>query len=331
MRKIVILLFVLLMSFTSVSASNYIIVTDDNRVLESSGSEEIRSIASITKIMTAIIALEYGDFSDVWYVGDEVNTASGKMIYLKEDQLVSMGTLLYGLMLESGNDASLVIGARVGGSVEKFVEMMNEKAKEIGMVNTEFNNPNGMDVVEAGNYSTCVDLAILMNYALQNEMFCEIIKTKEFKSDWGTTFHNSNKLLNSFPLCIGGKTGFTNKAGSSLLTSAKNEDLTLTIVTLNMGERYEFQQEKYTQYFNEFQKITLLDKQEFIIDDYKIVIDEPFQVVGNDEEMQEAEIFAKLDKENNEYVVQYKYEDYIVSKVYKAIKEKKYCLFGFCL
>ena len=148
MRKIVILLFVLSISFTSVSASNYIVMTDDNRILESSGSEEIRSIASITKIMTAIIALEYGDFSDVWYVGDEVNTASGKMIYLKEDQLVSMGTLLYGLMLESGNDASLVIGARVGGTVEKFVEMMNEKAKEIGMVNTEFNNPNGMDVVE---------------------------------------------------------------------------------------------------------------------------------------------------------------------------------------
>ena len=331
MRKIIVILFIFSISCTSVKASNYIIMTDDNRILESGNSDEVRSIASISKIMTAIIALEYGDFSDVWYVGDEVNSASGKLIYLKEDQLVSMATLLYGLLLESGNDASLVIAKRVAGSVDNFVKLMNEKAKEIGMLKTEFNNPNGMDVTEKGNYSNCYDLAILMNYALKNEMFAEIVKTKKHKSDWGATFNNSNKLLNTFPLCIGGKTGFTNKAGSSLMTASKSEDLTLTIVTLNMPERYEFQVAKYEEYFNKYQKITLLEKQEFIMDGYNIIINEPFKIVGNDEELQQAEMVAKLDKENNEYIVQYKFEDYIVNKVYEALPVKNRCLFGICI
>ena len=125
MKRVLCLCLVMMCFVLPAEAENYIVMSDDERVLVSKDAHEQRSIASITKIMTAVLCLEKGDYIDQWIVGEEVSKADEKRIYLVEGQMVSMRSLLYGLMLESGNDAALVLAKRVGGSVENFVKMMN--------------------------------------------------------------------------------------------------------------------------------------------------------------------------------------------------------------
>lgn len=315
----------------AVFAENYIIVNvNDDQVIDAKDEHEVRSIASITKIMTCLIALEYGDFNEFFTVGDEVASASGSSIYLQKGQQVSMRSLLYGLMLKSGNDAAIVIAKKVGGSVEEFVDMMNKKAEEIGMVNTLFHNPHGLDVEEKGNYSTAYDMALLMKEALKNPMFLEIVSTKDYTSEWGAKWHNSNRLLEDFPFCIGGKTGYTSKAGRTLVTAAQKDGAQYIIVTLNMQERFEFHQSQYQNVMSERENTTLLEAATLEIDNYEIVIDEPFKVVATQQELQQGELLTFLDKEKNEYIVQWYSGSHQKMKIYKA-KRKQFCFWRWCI
>lgn len=324
------LILVLKWNILPVWAENYIIIgVNDDQVIEAKDEHEVRSIASITKIMTCLLALEKGDFTDMWIVGDEVLEASGSSIYLVSGQQVSMRSLLYGLMLKSGNDAALVIADRVGGSVEKFVEMMNERAQEIGMTDTVFHNPHGLDVGMEGNYSTAYDMALLMKEALKNPMFVEIISTADYTSEWGARWHNSNQLLSDFPFCIGGKTGYTSKAGRTLVTAAEKDGAQYVIVTLNMQERFEFHQAKYEEIMNERKVVELIGVQKLELENYQIEIDEPFTVVATDEEIAQGQLSAVLDKKRGEYVVQWYYKDHSKIKTYSAVK-KKICFWRWC-
>lgn len=330
MKKLLCCFFLLLMQFDSILAENYIIVNvNDDQIIDAKDEHEVRSIASITKIMTCLIALEYGDFNDVFLVGDEVNSASGSSIYLEKNQQVSMRSLLYGLMLKSGNDAALVIAKKVAGSVEQFVELMNKKAEEIGMVNTVFHNPHGLDVDEKGNYSTAYDMSLLMKEALKNPMFQEIISTQNYTSEWGARWHNSNKLLEDFPFCIGGKTGYTSKAGRTLVTAAQKDGAQYIIVTLNMQERFEFHQAQYQTIMSERENTTLIEADTLEIGNYEVVIDEPFQVVATKEELEQGELLTSLDKEKKEYVVQWYSGNHQKMKIYKA-KRKRFCFWRWC-
>ncbi len=329
MKKIFLVVLILFTHWVPVSAESYIVIgADDHEVIMAKDEHEIESIASITKIMTAYLALEYGDFTDTWLVGEEVLQADGSRIYVELGQQVSMRSLLYGLMLKSGNDAALIIAKRVSGSVEKFVALMNKKAKEIGMINTEFHNPHGLDVNMEGNYSTPYDMALLMQEALKNEMFCEIIKTMDYTSEWGAKWHNSNKLLESFPFCIGGKTGYTSKAGRTLVTAAKKDGATYIIVTFNLQDNVEFHHETYLQVMNERTVVTLLEPQVIEIDNYTIVIDHPFTVVATEDEIEAGEMSVYLNKSKKEYIVQWSYMEHQKVEVYKATK--KFCLWRWC-
>lgn len=330
MKKIVCCLLILLLNIPTVHAESYIIInTNDDQIIESKDEHVVQSIASITKIMTALVALEQGDFTDMWVVGDEILTASGSSIYLVVGQQVSMRSLLYGLMLKSGNDAAIAIADRVSGSVDQFVEKMNEKAKQIGMNDTVFNNPHGLDVDMEGNYSTPYDMALLMKEALKNPMFCEIIGTEYYTSEWGSRWHNSNELLNDFPFCIGGKTGFTNKAGRTFVSAAVKDDAQYVIVTFNMQDRFEFHQQKYEEVMNERTLVTLIPTQTLEVDNYVVEINEPFEVVASQEEITKGEIQTYLDKEKKEYVVQWYYKDHQKMKTYPAVK-KKLCIWRWC-
>lgn len=206
------------------------------RVLFEKNAYEKHSMASTTKIMTALIALENGNKDDIVTVSKNAAGTEGSSIYLKQGEKITLCDLLYGLMLSSGNDAAIAIAEHVGGSVENFADMMTKKAKEIGAKNTSFKNPNGLD--EDGHYTTAYDLALITRTALANETFREIVSTKtknisNGEESYMRTLTNHNKLLRLYPGCIGVKTGFTKKTGRCLVSAAEKDNSMLIAVTLN--------------------------------------------------------------------------------------------------
>ena len=185
MKKMVVLLILFLipmktMALETSATASILMDTDNNRILYANNIHKVRSIASISKIMTAIVAIESGKLDETVTVGDEIKKAYGSGIYIQIGENIKLLDLLYGLMLRSGNDAALTIASYVGGNVDEFVKKMNEKAQEIGMKNTVFNNPSGLDQ-EKGNYSTAYDMAILTSYAMKNETYRKIVSTKNYK------------------------------------------------------------------------------------------------------------------------------------------------------
>ena len=240
MKKILVVLLILLfpLKVKAISASSYIVMEmNTNKILESKNMHNVRSVASISKIMTAIIAIESGKLDDTVIVDEIVNKAYGSGIYIKPGEEIKLRDLVYGLMLRSGNDAALMIAKYVGNDVDSFVLKMNEKAKEIGMKNTTFNNPSGLDN-EEGNYSTSYDMAILTSYAMKNSEYKKIVGTKKYKFTTNMNsyvFKNKNKLLHNYKYATGGKTGFTEKARRTLVTTASNNNMDIVVVTLNDG------------------------------------------------------------------------------------------------
>lgn len=247
MKKLFIIFLFILFSYPlktfaiSTSATSAILMdTDSNRILYSKNIHEIRSVASISKIMTAVLAVESGKLDDKVIIGDEILSAYGSAIYIKVGEELTLRDLVYGLMLRSGNDAALAIAKYVGGDVDNFVKMMNDKAKKIGMKNTVFNNPSGLDE-EAGNMSTAHDMAILTSYAMKNEDYQTIVKTKNYKLTTNKNVYswtNKNKLIFNYKYTTGGKTGFTKIAKRTLVTTASKDDLNLVVVTLNDGNDF---------------------------------------------------------------------------------------------
>ncbi len=237
--------------------------TDNNRILYAENAHYTQSVASISKIMTAIVVIENIDIKKQITVGDEILKAHGSGIYVKQGEKISIEDLLYGLMLRSGNDAALVLAKNTSGSIEKFVQKMNEKAQEIGMKDTTFNNPSGLDEEDKGNISSAYDMALLMSYAMQNEDFKTITKTKERTVKTNKNVYkwtNKNKLLNTYKYTTGGKTGFTKKAKRTLVSTATKNGLNLTVVTINDGSDWKDHTSLYEEAFKKYTSYTFIDK-----------------------------------------------------------------------
>ncbi|MGP3559952.1 D-alanyl-D-alanine carboxypeptidase family protein [Geobacillus sp. BK01] len=223
-----------------VSAKSAILIEQHSgRILFAKDAYTKRRIASITKIMTAILAIESGKLDDTVTVSARAVRTEGSSIYLRQGEKMKLRDLVYGLMLRSGNDAAVAIAEHVGGSVEGFVFLMNEKAVEIGMRDTEFANPHGLDDAE-NHYSTAYDMALLMQYAMKNEEFRRISGTKVYRApappgeDGARVWRNKNKLLTSlYEYCTGGKTGYTKRAHRTLVTTASKDGVDLIAVTLD--------------------------------------------------------------------------------------------------
>ncbi|MGM8214013.1 D-alanyl-D-alanine carboxypeptidase family protein [Bacillaceae bacterium W0354] len=217
-----------------VSASSAIVMDMNTKeVLFEKNAHEKRNIASITKIMTAIVALEHGNLEDQVIISYDASRKIGSSIYTREGQKYSLKDLLYGLMLRSGNDAAAAIAEHIAGSEKGFAFLMNEKARWIGMENSSFQNPHGLD--EDGHYSTAYDMALLTTYAMKsNEDFRKIFGTKKYLSENVNYYwFNKNKLLMTNDYCIGGKTGYTKSAGRTLVTTAELDGKEIVVVTLN--------------------------------------------------------------------------------------------------
>ena len=283
--------------------SSIVMDLDSGRVLYESNADEKRLIASITKIMTCIIAIEQGDLNSDVEAGEEILKMYGTSIYLELNEKMKLIDLLYGLMLRSGNDASVVIAKEVAGTEEEFVKMMNEKAKEIGMTNTTFSNPHGLDE-ETKNYSTARDMAKLSRYAYKNKTYRKIIGTEEYRvktDNKSYLWYNRMKLLGDYKYCTGGKNGYTPSAGKTLVTTHKKGNLKITVVTLYDNDEYN-NHERLAEYaFDNYSNYDIVDKNDFnlVIDDNKYYVNKSFSYPLTDSEKDNVKVLASIDDSIN--------------------------------
>lgn len=236
------------------------------RVLYSKNSSAQLPMASTTKIMTAITAIENCDDLDKTFeISPKAVGISGTSLYLRKGEVMSTRDLLYGLMLISGNDASVAIGEHVSGSMKKFVELMNQTAQKIGAKNSHFDNTHGLD--SKTHHTTAEDLALITSYALANDTFKEIVSTKNTKitnADGKTRYlKNKNKLLTSLDGCCGVKTGFTDDAGRCLVSACERAGMTLVCVVLNCGPMFEESKTLLESGFTEYNLIDLTNGYEY--------------------------------------------------------------------
>ncbi|MBQ6324096.1 MAG: D-alanyl-D-alanine carboxypeptidase [Bacilli bacterium] len=310
MKKVLFFLLCSLLVITNVYASNYVVMDmGSGRVLASRSMNEEKLIASITKIMTCIIILENNDLDKEVVVGEEILKMYGTNIYIEVGEKIKVIDLLYGLMLRSGNDAAITLAINTSGSEDEFVALMNEKALEIGMNNTKFSNAHGLDD-NSQNYSTAYDMALLSRYAFNNKKYREIINTKKYvaKSSLKTyVWYNRMSLLNNYKYCIGGKNGYTPKAGKTLVSVAEKEGVTLTIVSLDDNDIYETHEYLYDKYFDKYKLYTIVDKDKFMIDKTlypeDIYLKKSFKYLLTSEESDLVSTFIKLNEKSNNNVV----------------------------
>lgn len=222
---------------TANSAKSAIVIeVKTGRILYEKNAYNKMPMASTTKIMTALVALENGHYKDPVQVTAESANIEGSSIYLKEGEILSLRDLLYGLMLCSGNDAANAIAKHVSGSEEKFVEKMNEKSKNLGLKDTNFTNPHGLD--NSNHYTTAYDLAMIAKAAMENRQFKNIVKTKLWVAEREGEgafkyFYNKNKVLSQYKYGTGIKIGYTKISGRCLVASSEKDGMELICVVLN--------------------------------------------------------------------------------------------------
>ena len=260
----------------SLSAKSAILINaHTNEVIYEKNAYEKHGIASTTKIMTAVLAIEKGDLQRICVAQDEDVRIEGTSIGLKDGDKITLETLVCGMLLESGNDAANVTARVIGKSKEKFVSLMNKKAQEIGMKNTSFKNPSGL--TENGHFSTAFDMAVLGSYAIKNKQFRDICSLTTLRVSYGNpeyqrTFKNHNKLLNSVEGAFGIKTGFTKASGRCLVSAAERNGVTLVAVTLSAPDDWNDHKKLYDY---GFEKVKVYEAD---FNEEKIKID----VVGSD-------------------------------------------------
>ena len=268
MKKLLLFLLCLVILVSKVNASRtsayeYILMDEvTGRVLEGKNIHNPKLIASITKIMTCILAIESNKVNDIVTVDDTILSSYGSGIYISVGEKISLKDLLYVLMLRSGNDAALMIAKYVSSSVSDFVKLMNNKANEIGMKNTIFVNPSGLDNNKNGNYSTAYDMALLTRYAMKNKLYRNIVKTKSYtvKTNLKTyVWKNKNKLLN-YDYITGGKTGYTELAKRTLVSTGTKDGMNFIVVTIRDSDDWNTHKTLYEETFRKYKNYLVLDK-----------------------------------------------------------------------
>ncbi len=236
-----------------ISARGFVVLeSETGRIICGQNEHEKLPMASTTKIMTAIIALEQENINEYFEVSPEAVKTEGSSMGLKAGDKVSLYSLCCGMLLSSGNDAANAAAIHIAGSMDEFVGMMNAKAKQLGMKNTSFGSPSGLDIGE--HYSTAYDMALLARYAMQNEIFSSICSEYELQVEFGNppakhTLTNHNKLLLWKDWIKGVKTGFTKKAGRCLVSCAEKDDVELICVTLNCADDWNVHKTVYEEWF----------------------------------------------------------------------------------
>ena len=257
---------------TIYSKGSVLIEKDSKRILYEKNAHEPLPMASTTKIMTCILAIESGKLDDIVTVSKNASRAPKVKLNLQTGEKQRLGDLLYSLMLESHNDTAVAIAEHIGGSVENFCQLMSEKAREIGATHTNFETPNGLD--GENHYASPYDMALITAYALSNPEFVKIITTPEMTipsvSIEGSKPHsliNKNRFLSQYQGAEGVKTGFTSKAGHCFVGAAKKDGMELIGVALGAGWNKDGKSRKYTDViklmnygFNNYKKYKMVEQ-----------------------------------------------------------------------
>ena len=334
MKKYIILLIIILFPLRVNATSTTLMDMDTNRVLYNSNGNDVRLIASISKIMTAIVTINNYDISNVIKIDESVLKSYGSGIYVEVGEEISIENLLYGLMLRSGNDAAIQIANTVGGSMENFVKMMNDTAKSIGMKNTNFINSSGLENDKGeGNTSTSYDMALLMSYAMKNEVFKKIVSTqkKVVKTNYKTyVWYNKNKLLKNYKFCTGGKTGFTEKARRTLVTTASKDNMNFVVVTLNDPNDFSDHLNLYEEYFKKYKSYKVLDSKDKFSNEKYYIKNDKYVALTQDEFKSIKKEVVYYDNNVSDIVgfVNIKLNDKLLAKEYiyekkETVKKKK--------
>ena len=252
-----------------VSAQSAVLIDIDNgRVYYEKNADQVLSMASTTKIMTALVVLESGiDLDEYFTVDPNAIMVEGSSMGLQKGDRVTLRALCYGMLLSSGNDAANAAAVRVSGSIDAFCQLMNQKAEEMGLVNTRFKTPSGLDDDE--HHTTANELAIIAYNAMKNEDFKEMCRcitaTVEFGNPpYKRTLYNHNRLLRTYEGTIGVKTGFTKKSGRCLVSAAERNDVGLICVTLNAPNDWNDHTNLYNEAFDKLAQIPL-DEDSYVV------------------------------------------------------------------
>lgn len=296
MRKLGMVICLFFCFLVDVHAESYCVMSgNDGTVTKEKDMHKTQSVASISKIMTAIIAIEQGNLNDPWTVSDDVLKISGSSVYLVPQERVTLEALLYGLMLRSGNDSAHEIALCISGSEEAFVQLMNEKAKELGMNHTCFRNPSGLDETDGGNTSCAYDMALLMRYAMNNDTFAKIVSSEYYDFKKGVRWKNKNKLLFTYENTTGGKTGFTKHAGRTLVSSATKDETESIVVTLNMGNDFEFHEQSHEELFEQYESYVILKAGTYHMRNHTFVVDQTLRILLPKQERTQLEVHTKVE------------------------------------
>lgn len=267
---IVILIMILLCSSIiygedlSLSGKSYILIdSSTGRVLYERNGHNKMPMASTTKIMTALVALENGKLDDKIVIGNESVGVEGSSIYLREGEIITLKDMLYGLMLRSGNDSAVAIASYIGKTTEEFVSLMNKKAKSIGALNTNFINPHGLH--DDLHYSTAYDMALITKSAFEYEEFKNIVKSKTYVAnrEKDNYYYNKNKTLWEYNMGDGVKTGYTMKSGRCLVSSASKNGMQLIAVSLNARDWFNDNYKLLDYGFDNYKSYLIYDEGQF--------------------------------------------------------------------
>lgn len=240
--------------------SAVLIDSENGRILFEYNKDEKLPMASTTKIMTALIVLEEENIDEYFSVGKSDITVEGSSMGLLPGDMVNLRILACGMLLASGNDAANAAAIRISGSVENFVRLMNKRAEEMGLFNTSFETPSGLD--GKNHFSTSYDMAVLAKNAMENPLFAEICGSESLRLKYGNPpykriLSNHNRLLKTLEGATGIKTGFTKKSGRCLVSSAEREGVSLICVTLCCPDDWNYHTALYNEYFGKLESVPL--------------------------------------------------------------------------
>lgn len=274
----------------SVSAQSAVLMLAENGDVVYEKECDLRlPMASTTKIMTALVALDLANPETVISVASEAVGVEGSSIYLTEGEELTLEQLLYALLLESANDAAVAIACGISGSVENFAVEMNRKAAELGLKDSHFVNPHGLDAEE--HYTTAYELAVITRHALENELLKTIVSTRKAtipheSTDSTRLLVNHNKMLRLYEGCIGVKTGFTKRSGRCLVSAAERDGVALISVTINAPDDWNDHTKLLDHGFSRYQRVTLCEAEEYLIPLAVVSGVDDYVMIGNVEDLQ---------------------------------------------
>lgn len=268
------------------SSSYAVIDAKTGRLLEGSNVNVELPIASLTKVWTALTVLDNVPLDDEITISNAAATQEGSSLYLQAGEVWTVESLLYGLLLQSGNDAAYALAEHTGGSIEGFTKLMNEKIQFAGLENSHFTNPSGLH--HDDHYASAMDMANMFRFALQNESFLKIASAKSYTpKERSVNWKNKQKLLHFNEFAVAGKTGYTKVAGRTLVTYFEDKGKEIIVVTLNHSNDWNTHSSIAANVFQTYDNVKVVEKGKYRLLDKQVVeVKQDYFLLLNKEEQE---------------------------------------------